>query len=583
MLTISVSNKTQSAHLQVDGPIEFGRVQRRGAVPRFVIDDVFVSRDHLWVEELPDRRIQLVNLSARNPVRVADGMVIPVQSSEQLDLPVRLSVGETLIEIKPGSTDVAHKESMQTIAQPARSTERTLRSLRELGSSPDAESITHWLETVIALQRPAVGMSEFFDSTVRTLVDLIGLDLALVLLRRDAIWEVAARHATQRAQGLSFSHSLLKYVVTEQRTFYEDLGTSVTDSLRNISTAVVSPIFGIRDEVMGALYGVRILGGERKGNKVQPLEAQVVQLMAAAIGANLARVAATRTRVQFEQFFSPELVQELERDPDLLEGRDQEVTILVSDLRGFSGLAERLGPQSTCRLIRSMMEQFSEQIIKHGGVIVDYAGDGILAMWNAPVKQEGHAARAAQAALAMLDELPALEAQWQEVVGGPLRMGIGLNTGIAQVGNTGSSRKFKYGPHGHTVNLASRVQDATKQLGLSLVITGSTREGLPDSFATRRLCQARVQGMQNPVTLYELKGEPVSPEWLMRRDTYETALALYESGHWCKACQTLLPLLELDEIRGGYDHLTLKIMRRAWECLESSPDPFDPVLELGTK
>jgi adenylate cyclase len=569
--------------LQVDGPIEFGRVHRRGTVPRFVIEDSFVSRDHLWVEELPDRRVQLVNLSSRNPVRVSEEVVIPVQSSEQLDLPVRLTVGETVIEIRPGSTDSAHKESIQTIAQPARPNERTLRSLRDLGTAPDAESITHWLETVVALQRPAVGLSDYFDSTVRAMVDLMGFDLALVLLRRDAAWEEAARHANQKAQGLSFSHSLLKYVATEQRTFYEDIGNAVTDSLRNINAAVVSPIFGVRDEVMGALYGVRILDGERKGNKVQPLEAQVVQLMAAAIGANLARVAATRTRVQFEQFFSPELVQELERDPDLLEGRDQEVTILVSDLRAFSGLAERLGPHSTCRLIRSMMERFSEQIIKHGGVIVDYAGDGILAMWNAPVKQEDHAVRAAQAALAMLDELPALEAQWQQLVGGPLRIGIGLNTGMAQVGNTGSSRKFKYGPHGHTVNLASRVQDATKQLGLSLVVTGSTREGLSDSFTTRRLCQARIPGMQKSVTLYELKGEPVSTEWLRRRDTYEIALALYESGQWCKACQTLLPLLELDEPGRGYDHLTLKIMRRAWECLESSPDLFDPVLDLGVK
>src|SRR4029077_9363126 len=123
-------------------------------------------------------------------------------------------------------------------------------------------------------------------------------------------------------------------------------------------------------------YGMRqMLGGRRPGG-IRPLEAQIVQLLAAAVGANLARTQATRTRVQFEQFFSPELVRELERDPELLEGRNQEVTILVSDLRGFTKLSERLGPQTTCRVLRDLMERLSEQIVAQKGVIVDYAGDG---------------------------------------------------------------------------------------------------------------------------------------------------------------------------------------------------------------
>src|SRR5205823_2272140 len=116
--------------------------------------------------------------------------------------------------------------------------------------------------------------------------------------------------------------------------------------------------------------------------------------------------------------------------------------------------SERLGPQTSCRILRDVMERLSEQIVKYKGVIVDYAGDGILAMWNAPVIQADHAALAARAALAMLAELPALNASWQATVGGLLGLGIGLNTGVARVGNTGSSRKMKYGPHGLTVNVA---------------------------------------------------------------------------------------------------------------------------------
>ena len=149
------------------------------------------------------------------------------------------------------------------------------------------------------------------------------------------------------------------------------------------------------------------------------------------------------------------------------EGRTDEVTVLFSDLRGFTALSERLGPQKTCRMFRDMMERLSERIVEHGGVIVDYAGDGILAMWNAPVKQADHAARACRAGLAMLGELPALNSRWGEVAAGSLALGIGINTGEALVGNTGSLRKFKYGPHGPPVNLASRVQDATKETGIA--------------------------------------------------------------------------------------------------------------------
>src|SRR3989442_2420428 len=145
------------------------------------------------------------------------------------------------------------------------------------------------------------------------------------------------------------------------------------------------------------------------------------------------------------------------------------------------------------------MEQLSAKIVEYGGAIVSYLGDGILAMWNAPAAQEDHATRACKAALAMIGELPGLNARWQAIAGQPLALGIGINTGPAQVGNTGSSRKFMYGPLGNTVNLASRIEGATKHLKVPVLLTGSTRAQLGDAFATRRLCQVRVVGIQGAV------------------------------------------------------------------------------------
>src|SRR5260370_29244977 len=115
--------------------------------------------------------------------------------------------------------------------------------------------------------------------------------------------------------------------------------------------------------------------------------------------------------------------------------------MLVSELRDLYGLSEQRAPQDTCRLIRDVMERFSNRIVEHGGVIVSYLGDGILAMWNAPAEQADHAMLACRAALAMQADVPAINARWQETIGRPLVAGLGLNTGSVQFGNAGRSRQ----------------------------------------------------------------------------------------------------------------------------------------------
>jgi adenylate cyclase len=331
------------------------------------------------------------------------------------------------------------------------------------------------------------------------------------------------------------------------------------------------------------VYGAR--RGAGRSPEISPLEAQLTQVLAAAVAAGLARQAseaqAARRRVQFEQFFTSDLAAALDRDPRLLEGREREVTVLFADIRGFSEVSERLPARLSCELIRDFMEQFTARIVESSGVVVDYMGDGLLAMWNAPVDQPDHAALACRAALAMRDALPELNRRWQDRLGRPLGVGIGLNSGPALVGNTGSQKKFKYGPLGHTVNLGSRVEGATKHLGVALLITGPTRDRLNATFATRRLCRARVVGIAGEVDLHELHAESESSDWQSRRETYERALALYETGAWSEACQALLPLLTRSE--GTYDLPSLTLLGRAVECIKAPPLHFDPVLELKFK
>ncbi len=601
-LRLEITNAVQRHHFEHDsGPLEFGRGPQRELTRCLIDGDPTVSRDQLRIEERPGGRVRVENLSQRIAVVISGGGRIPELQSQELDLPLVLTMGQTRLSIKSAPTYAADLSPETTIAvspppglvsipAPFRNPQGSY--LHSVGKDPGsaapasaAEQISHWLQRVIELQQTGAGSPEFYGKTARALVDLVEMDLGLVLLERDGSWSIAGSAVASDTVNVHYSKTLLNYVVRERKTFYEDLNQlgGGSTSLADLESGVASPIFGLQEDVVGVLYGVRTQQGLLTRGSIEPLEAQLVQLLAAAVGANLARSVAQRTRVQFEQFFSPDLARELERDSKLLEGRTDEVTILFSDLRGFTVLSERLGAHKTCHMLRDMMERLSERIVEQGGVIVDYAGDGILAMWNAPVKQADHALRACRAALAMLAELPALNACWGEEAAGSLALGIGINTGEAQVGNTGSTRKFKYGPHGHTVNLASRVQDATKKLGLPLLITASTRDRLPQAMLTRRIGRVVLPGVSEPVVAYELFGEHASPEWLSRRQTYERALTLFEEGQWSRACQALMPLLDADGQRTVYDTPTLKLMRRAWECLETRPDPFDPIIEVSTK
>jgi adenylate cyclase len=386
---------------------------------------------------------------------------------------------------------------------------------------------------------------------------------------------------------MEYSRTVLNRVVTEKRTFYQ--GSTLLNSaksLSGVSTVVASPVLDSDgDEVLGAVYGAKVRRNPLGGDDLKPLHAQLVQVLAAAAGAGIARMQsekeAARRHVQFEQFFSRELAEELDRNPDLLAGQEREVTILVSDVRGFSRIAERFSPRETCQLMGDVLERLTTRIKEHGGVVVDYAGDGILAMWNAPVPQPDHAAWACRAAMAMLGELAGLNARWAERVKTTLALGIGISTGPALVGNTGSTHRLKYGPLGNTVNLASRVEGVTKQLGVPVLITETTYQKLAGTFATRRLCQVRVVGIDTPVILYELHGETAPREWLAVRDAYQSALALFEKGQLSEACRAIFPLL--DDRDGQHDKPCLILASRAIDGLKSPAHEFDPVIALESK
>jgi len=308
----------------------------------------------------------------------------------------------------------------------------------------------------------------------------------------------------------------------------------------------------------------------------------LVDLLACGVAAGLARQAqekaAVQAQVRFEQFFGPDLARRLLREPNLLDSREATVTLLFCDVRGFSRVSEKLGPAETLRWMNDVLSELSQCVFQEKGVLVDYVGDELLAMWGAPEDQPDQAERAARAALAMLAGLPALNARWQEVAGEPTEVGIGISTGPAQVGNTGSRLKFKYGALGNTVNLASRVQGATKYLKATALLTEATRAHLDESFATRRLCQVRVVNIDTPVTLYEL-APPDRLDCGGWKEQYEAGLRYFDVGNFRQSARTLQPLI-VEEVNDGP---AIVLIARAIQGLANGATPDHPVWELPTK
>jgi adenylate cyclase len=255
------------------------------------------------------------------------------------------------------------------------------------------------------------------------------------------------------------------------------------------------------------------------------------------------------------------------------------VTLLFVDIRRFSRHCELLGPLRTDEWIGEVMDSLCEAVLAHQGVLVDFRGDELVAMWGAPKHQPDHPRLACRSAIAMLEQIAGLNQRWEKVLGEPLEVGIGVNSGPARVGNTGSKRKFKYGPHGTTVNLASRVQGATKYLKVRILVTGATQKALDDSFNTRCLGRVRVVNIAEPVELHELAAPTHRFKWSILEQGYKQAMTEFESKEFRKVIRTLGNLL----VDFPEDGPALVLLARAVNYLVQETDKVDTVWELPGK
>jgi adenylate cyclase len=279
-------------------------------------------------------------------------------------------------------------------------------------------------------------------------------------------------------------------------------------------------------------------------------------------------------RSAFGQYLSPALVEQLAQSPEklVLGGEEREMTIMFSDMRGFTSISEtyKNDPQGLTALMNRFLTPLTNAILARKGTIDKYMGDAIVAFWNAPLDDKEHSVNACEAALDMLERCDALN-QAREVEAKesgrayfPLNIGVGLNTGNCVVGNMGSDLRFDYSVFGDTVNLASRLEGQSKEYGFPIIVGSKTAMAAKEKFAILELDFIMVKGKKEPEVIYAIAGrEDVAQSGRFQRlrnltiemlacyrnRDWEGALAAIERGRESDDGDALASLYKLYEVR----------------------------------
>jgi adenylate cyclase len=259
-----------------------------------------------------------------------------------------------------------------------------------------------------------------------------------------------------------------------------------------------------------------------------------------------------KVRSAFGQYLSPEVIRRLLVNPQLVEPRKTEITVMFSDIRGFTTISEKLDAQDLALFLNGYLSDMTKIVFDTQGTLDKYIGDAVMAFWGAPFEERDHAENACRASLAMMKTVRAMQKQWEAEGKPKLDIGIGLNSGPASVGNMGSALRYGYTALGDTVNLSSRLEGLNKEYGTHILVNESTYAAVKDAgFLFRELDIIRVKGKLQPVTIYELVGklseleqEPTFGELRQRLQNFAAAREFYRSRHWEQAQHAFQEILD---------------------------------------
>ena len=259
-----------------------------------------------------------------------------------------------------------------------------------------------------------------------------------------------------------------------------------------------------------------------------------------------------RIKNTFKQYVAADVIEEVLKDPGhaRIGGREKMLTVLFSDLAGFTAFSEGHSPSQVIELLSEYHDRMTERLFEHQGTLIGYIGDELIALFGAPVEQQDQAKRACSAALAMLNQRNTLGDEWVKMGRPRLRARTGVNTGTMLVGNIGSKYRFTYSVLGDPVNLASRLEQINKVYGTEIIISEETARLVSSSFVLRQLDVVRVVGRKQALGIYELlaeSGTELPSDLQQMIELYARALAAYHERRFDDAkamfteCRVLRP------------------------------------------
>jgi adenylate cyclase len=289
-------------------------------------------------------------------------------------------------------------------------------------------------------------------------------------------------------------------------------------------------------------------------------------------------------RRSFAQYLPPGVIAEIEKDPERYlrpGGESKELTVMFSDIRGFTTISEGLSADELVRLLNEYLGAMTDVLFANLGTLDKYIGDAIMAFWGSPYPQADHAERACRCAVAMPKALARLNEKWGHEGRPPIAIGIGLNTGEVSVGNMGSEKRLNWTVMGDNVNLASRLEGITKQYQIQVVISESTHKKVAGKFVCRELDKIKVKGKTQPVTIYELLDvESERPKYAPLLSAFDRAMNAYRSQNWRESAAQFGELLAVYPDDGP----TRVFLQRALEYLENAPEAdWDGVYVMKSK
>ncbi len=280
----------------------------------------------------------------------------------------------------------------------------------------------------------------------------------------------------------------------------------------------------------------------------------------------------------FGKYVNKDLLDEIIRHKKQLNlgGEKRELTLFFSDIRGFTGISEKLSPEELGSFINEYLTQMTRIILEYRGTIDKFIGDAIMAFWNAPLEEKNHSLLACKSSIAQLKALEDLNKEFTQKKLPPLKIGCGIHTGEAFVGNFGSEDRFDYTALGDTVNIASRLEGLTKYYGVDIIISESTYALVKNHLDCRKLDLVKVKGKKKPLTIYELCTE--KDERFIKQ--YEKALELYFKREFRKAQEEFRKAQDLEK----EDVSCQLFLKHCEEYIKSPPErDWDGAFEMKTK